>query len=251
MFGFVFALISYILGIARYAGLNVRAGVAVIAFVFATLYVLFIGAEMSSVRALFAAACISATVITERVTSFAQRWGVALLAMQLVWPWCVFDIGVILTFAALLGIGLGSEFGRESKLASLLSVTICVWIMTSLVVIVWQGMVSPIGLLLNLVLAAPWSIVNCVGGLLGLGALIVGIPGAAYPMKALAWINSRLADMALVLAESSYGGFKLTGTDRVAVALLVALVAAIIVTRFVRSASSRIRGVSAAPQRWI
>ncbi len=251
MFGFVFAVISYVIGVVRIGGLRVRAGVAVASFIFATAYVCFIGAEMSSVRALVAAACISATIITERNTSFAQRWGVALLAMQLIWPWCAFDIGVILTFAALLGIGLGSEFGSRSKLTSLLSVTVCVWIMTSLVVIVWQGMFSPIGLLLNLVIAAPWSIINCVGGLLGLCALMIGVPGAAYPMKALAWINSYLAEWALVLAESSYGGFKLGGLDRVAIASVVALIAAIVIARFVRSASSRIRGVADTPQRWI
>jgi ComEC/Rec2-related protein len=251
MFGFVFSLLSYLIGIIRYGGLYMRGGVAIVAFIFAALYVSFIGAEMSSIRALIAAACVCLTVVTERVTSFAQRWGVALLFMQLIWPWCFFDIGVILTFAALLGIGLGSEFGVSSRLWSLVSVTFCVWVMTSLVVIVWQGTVSPVGLLLNLTLAAPWSIANCVVGLIGLLALLLGIPGAAYPLKLLSWINSYLAEMALIISESRYSGFELSSVSRVVIAGIMVTLAIAIIARYSASVSSRVLGMPVGKPRWI
>jgi ComEC/Rec2-related protein len=160
-FSFILWCAAMLMGRFRHGNRHLRSMMTILSFACAAFYVLFIGAEMSAVRALLAAACVCAHLLSERETSFAQRWGVALLGMQLLWPWCAFDIGVILTFAALLGIGLGSELEAKSKVKTFVTVTCAVWLCTSLVIVLWQGTLSPLGLLLNLLLAAPWSILNC------------------------------------------------------------------------------------------
>ena len=114
VFGVVMALgriIGCVLPPIRRLGLVVTSG----AFALAGAYVLCIGAEMSAMRALIAAASLSAGLVVETGSRFAQRWGVALLIMLLVWPWCFFEIGVILTFSALMGIGFGATLKETPR----------------------------------------------------------------------------------------------------------------------------------------
>jgi ComEC/Rec2-related protein len=204
--------------------------VALVGFATAAMYVACIGSEMSAVRALIAVACLSAHGLLERTSSFAQRWGVALLVMLILWPWCFFDIGVILTFAALLGIGIGSSFAARGSLASFVAVNIAVWVCTSLVVLVWRGYLSPLGLSINLLLAAPWSILNCTVGLTGLVLLAAGIPGAASLLWVVSWCNETIATAVLLIGESSWSGWQLDGLARsvVAVGLLLIFVVAVL-----------------------
>jgi ComEC/Rec2-related protein len=204
------------------------------AFVFAAIYVVFIGAEMSAVRALLAASCACAHLLSERETSFAQRWGLALLGMELIWPWSVFDIGVALTFAALLGIGLGSDIAGKSKVAQTFWVTFIVWLCTSMIIVAWQGTVSPVGLILNLAIAAPWSVINCVVGLCALSLSFIPLPGALYPLKLVALINQTLSDIVLYIGESSFGGWQVEGLVRIFVLLLLAAALALVLRLTVR-----------------
>ncbi|MFN4895258.1 MAG: ComEC/Rec2 family competence protein [Pseudomonadota bacterium] len=225
-FGFILYCMGALFGWLRFGHRHLRNVVTMLAFVCAALYVVFVGAEMSAVRALIAAACICAHLLSEKDTSFAQRWGVALLGMQLLWPWCAFDLGVVLTFAALFGIGLGSEAMSRSKMAVFVAVTVSVWLCTSLVVVVWQGNISPLGLLLNLVVAAPWSILNCTVGLSALGLLCTELPGSAVPLEILVWINQLVSEVILELGESSYSSWQLEGIWRVTTTVGISLVLA-------------------------
>lgn len=152
-------------------------------------YVVLVGAEMSSVRALVAAACLCVALVIDRAHRFSQRWATALLVMQVMYPWAACEVGVILTFAALAGIGLGSVLGGRNPLASCLWVTVCAWLLTSTVTLVWNGSISVVGILLNLLLATSWSIWNCaVGGVaLGLATLPSWFAGA--PLRVVAWGN--------------------------------------------------------------
>jgi ComEC/Rec2-related protein len=222
-FGFILACSGIILARLRYGSIYLRSAMTVLAFFCAALYVVFIGTEMSAVRALLAAACICAQFLSERDTSFAQRWGVALLGMQLFWPWCFFDIGVVLTFAALLGIGLGSEVAARGRTAAFVCVTLAVWLCTSLVIVVWQGTISPLGLLLNLIVAAPWSILNCTVGLSALVIFLTGLPGAIIPLKVIGWVNQITGDLVLYLGESRYASWQTGGVLRIAIAAVVSV----------------------------
>ncbi len=225
-FGFILWCATALVRRLRYGGRYVRNGATILAFSVSTLYVVFIGFEMSAVRALLAAACVCANLLSERGTSFAQRWGAALLGMQVIWPWCAFDIGVVLTFAALFGIGLGGKFAMNSKVAQFVAVTCAVWLCTSLVIVVWQGTLSPLGLALNLVVAAPWSIINCTVGLSALGLMLLGFPGSDYPLWALGVLNQLIGEIVLTLGEWSHASWQLEGANRLVAIVIVAMLVA-------------------------
>jgi ComEC/Rec2-related protein len=238
-FGFILWCTTAIVRRLRYGGRYVRSTATVLAFASSALYVVFIGFEMSAVRALLAAACVCAHLLSERGTSFAQRWGVALLGMQLLWPWCAFDIGMVLTFAALFGIGLGSEVAARSKIAGFVAVTSAVWLCTSLIIVVWQGTISPLGLVLNLVVAAPWSIINCTVGLSALGIMLLGFPGSAYPLWMVGVLNQCIGEIVLALGEWPYASWDLEGALRVGVIVVVATCVLGLMYRF--TSSQRVR----------
>jgi competence protein ComEC len=206
----------------RFGGALIRRLVIGASMLLAVLYVFFIGLEMSAVRALIAAGCVCARLVSERESAFMQRWGVALLLMQIVWPWCAFDIGVVLTFSALLGIGLGSELAKQFNLPSFLAVSVAVWLCTSIVLVAWQGGISPLGLLVNLVIAAPWSIVNCTLGLFALCLFYSGMPGGQYLLSIVVGANYSISRIVLYLGELDMASFELTGVGRVGVILALA-----------------------------
>jgi competence protein ComEC len=223
MFAFVVFLAQTLVRGSGVVGRYSRIIANLAAFLAACGYVVCIGLEMSAVRALLAAACITAQLCSERETSFAQRWGVALLGMQLVWPWCTFEIGVILTFAALFGIGLGLRFGAGAKLRTFILVNVAVWATTTLVIVAWRGNFSLLSLLVNLVVAAPWSMANCTLGIVGLCGTLVGVPGATYILKCIVWLNSFLSSSVVSLSESAYSGWELEGGLRVVVFCVLAI----------------------------
>ncbi|MEN9845071.1 MAG: Competence protein [Pseudomonadota bacterium] len=188
----VFGLaLSALLGVGRamHASLWMRRLAIGLSLVCATLYVVAIGAEMSSVRALLAAVCLCLSLLTQRRHRFAQRLVVTFLCMHILWPWALFEIGVVLTFAALAGIGIGSVLGAGSRLRTLVWVTLAVWCLTSAVTMVWNGRLSLCGLVLNLALAAPWSVLNCTVGVGGLVLLASGVPGAEVVVRIVGYIN--------------------------------------------------------------
>jgi hypothetical protein len=146
--------------------------------------------------------------------------------MQILWPWCVFEIGVILTFAALLGIGLGAQLGDGRPLRSYLWVTVAAWICTSLVVVLWSGSFSVVSLVLNFVLAGPWSMLNCTAGLLGLALLLANVPGGGLMLQLVSWVNVQLTEVLIALRDLPFMSFVLQGAwlGGVAAALGIALV---------------------------
>jgi len=227
VFGVWYAIALGLMRLMRIA-YSVRAIVTLFALLVSAVFVLFIGVELSALRALVAAACVCATQVFERAGGFAQRWGVALLIVELLSPWAVFDMGVQLTFAALAGIGIGSRLARGGLGMSFVWVTTCVWLLTSLVVLVWNGSLSLVALPLNLIIAAPWSFLNCVVGGCGV-ILLIGSKRLGEPVVQLvAWVNEVLANVLLELAESPLKAVVLQGWSRWMVcAAFVVCVAAI------------------------
>ncbi len=222
VFGLVVA-VSSLLGSRLSLGRLGRSWVLATAIVLSSLYVLLIGAEMSAVRALIAAGCVCAHLLTETGARFAQRWGVALLVMQIVWPWCALEIGVLLTFSALLGIGIGMQLGAGRKLLTCVWVTVCAWLCTSCVMVLFSGSFSLVSVLLNFVLAGPWSMLNCAVGLVGLALLVAGIPGGVTSVRAVSWINVALSEGLIYLHDLPYMSFELEGWWRVLVSALLLL----------------------------
>jgi competence protein ComEC len=213
VFGVIFGISLRVCTIARPA-LALRHCATWLALVGAGGYVALVGAEMSSVRALIAAACLCVALVIDRRHRFAQRWATALLIIQVVYPWALFDVGVLLTFAALAGIGVGSVIGWRGKAPSVFWVTVCVWLFTSLVTTIWIGSISPYGLILNLLLAGPWSVLNCTVGVAGLGLAMAHIPAGEWLVRMVSWVNEVVVNLMLWLVSTLGAGSELEGAER-------------------------------------
>jgi competence protein ComEC len=223
VFGVIFAMCLWMSAIVR-PTLALRHCATWCAFIGAGGYVALVGAEMSSVRALIAAACLCVALVIDRRHRFAQRWATALLMIQVVYPWALFDIGVLLTFAALGGIGVGSVLGGRRTIASVVWVTVSVWLFTSLITIVWTGSVSFAGLLLNLVLAGPWSVLNCTVGVVGLVLTTLHQPTGEWVVWMVGRINEAVVQVLLWLVPHLGMRGELQGRIRwILVAILVGL----------------------------
>lgn len=203
--------------------MSARRTVGIAGLVLAFLYVVFIGSEFSSVRAMMAAACVGGGWIVGRQTSFMQRWGVALLLLEVFWPFCIFDIGVVLTFAALWGIGIGSVGVKAGSLRGFLKVNLCVWLTTSLVIMLWQGSVSTLGLLINILVAAPWSIINCTLGIVGLVIAMLPVPGSTLLFNVVIAVNRFLSEQVLYWGAKQYSQAMFTGYSQFTASCLLSL----------------------------
>ena len=211
----------------------------VLSFIVASFYVILVGSEMSALRALIAAACACASLAIDRRHGFFQRWAVALLIMEVLWPWCFFEIGVLLTFAALAGIGIGSCLGGSSRILSLLWVSVCVWLLTSAIVVLWSGTLSIGSIVLNILLAAVWSTVNCTVG--GVGILLRSLdvwPGGEI-LALVALINEEITRALFWLSREIKLSVELEGVKQVAVGALLAFLS--LWCGFVASGRSKVR----------
>ena len=223
VFGVIFSVCLKMSGLVR-PTLALRHCATWFAFLGASGYVALVGAEMSSVRALIAAACLCVALVIDRRHRFAQRWATALLIIQVVYPWALFDVGVLLTFAALGGIGIGSVMGGRQAIASVVWVTVSVWLFTSLITTVWTGNISPAGLLLNLILAGPWSVLNCTVGVGGLVLTTLHQPTGEWVVWMVGRINEGVVAVLLWLNANLGIHGELEGTVRwILVAILVCL----------------------------
>ncbi len=239
----VFSVVSVPLGLL--AGLLqaskwARHGVPAAALMLTGCYVAFIGGEPSAVRAMVAAIFVCAESLHESARRFSQRWGIALLAVQLVWPWAALEIGVQLTFAALAGIGAGRCLGRGGAVRTFLWIQLSVWVLTGAIVVAWSGKVAWLGLLVNVALAPLWSAWNCIVGLGSFLFAALGVPGAASVLCAVAVGNEFLALVATLARESLGEGSVLEGASRWAVFLAYTLAGAVLL----RVAARRSRSVT-------
>jgi ComEC/Rec2-related protein len=233
VFGAVFSLLVWI-GKSLCSSLATRNVAIAASLVCATLYVLTIGAEMSSFRALTAALCLCVSLAMNRRHGFAQRLVVTFMCMHIVWPWALFEVGVVLTFAALAGIGIGSVLGAQSRFRSLVWVTVAVWGLTSTVTVVWNGTVSVSGLFLNLALAAPWSVLNCTLGVGGLALLLMGISGADSIVRAVGQCNEAIVSALFYLQHMIGVPHELSLYERGATAMVLVVGCAVMVQRAIR-----------------
>jgi ComEC/Rec2-related protein len=182
-------------------GSHVRRLVTALSFSVAALYVVVVGAEMSALRALIAAACVGAAFVWEHASRFSQRLGVALLLLELMSPWAFFDLGVQLTFAALTGIGIGTVLGGSSSWKTYCWIAVSTWSFTSGVLHLWGASLSLTGVLFNICLASVWSVINCVGGTVGFVLLLLGGDSASAILDAVVLINEWIAAVVVWASE--------------------------------------------------
>jgi ComEC/Rec2-related protein len=198
--------------------------VPAVSLLVSAVYVAFVGLEASAVRALLAAGCVWAAVVGERGSKFSQRWAVSLLCIQILMPWAVCDIGVQLTFAALGGIGIGSALGKGRTVITYLYVALCTWLFTGCVLAVWGGLLAPAGFLFNILLATPWSVLNCVVGSLGFLLLLLCGEWGCGVLDLVVVLNEVVAEWMVYCADGILGrAFQPEGRARVVTVALLAL----------------------------
>jgi ComEC/Rec2-related protein len=218
--GLVFVWISSLLRvISRYAfGRGARLWGALGGVVATAFYVYAIGGEVSVIRAFVAVIMVCLSGLRERSRSFLQRWAVALVIVEILWPFSFFDPGVQLTFAALAGIGVGRYLGRQSALWEWIWIAVCVWLYTSVVLLPRTGVISLASLVINPLIAGAVSILNCIGGILAVGLYAVGLDPSATLLESVAWINEKIAALILSIAAWPGVGVRIDG-----MAMLVSL----------------------------
>lgn len=134
----------------------------------------FSGVEASGVRAAVAASCATVGTCLGRRAGFFRGLLVSVLVLTLLYPGCLFDPSVELSYAALIGIGYGNLSGRSGIKAMICSQAFCS-LLTAIVSFFWFGTVSYIGIILNPILAGPLSWLTCIGGPVAIALSALGI----------------------------------------------------------------------------
>lgn len=135
------------------------AGVFVMPFLWG--YVHLIGLPPSAVRAtLMASVCFLAPVLWRR-PNLLRAWALTFLAVHILHPRMIVDVGNILSFTVMLAIALVVEYGLRTGLrVSFCWITVAVWAVGVPIAAHVFGQVAPGGILANLVLitAAEWTV---------------------------------------------------------------------------------------------
>lgn len=139
--------------------------------------VLQINDEHSTIRALIALAIFLIADLLERPLRFAQSICTALFVMNVWWPGCIFEPGVELTIAALIGISLTHKLkGFWGAIYGMAAIGLC----TGCISLIWFGTASVIGFLANPLLAPLLSVITCNLGYLAAMLFIIGIDPNGY-----------------------------------------------------------------------
>lgn len=201
VFGSVSLLARRWLGKLRWirAVCNVRLVAVVLGLVSVLVLLMLAGLEHSSTRAAVAMLLAALGIWWERRVHLANTILASLFLLSLVWPACIFDLGVQLTYAALAGILIGSL--EKNGLRSYLSCSLWVSVCTSTVLLLRGQGISIGGFILNPLLSGICSLVGTQLGLCALGLLISGADpwGAAASM--VVWILEKLKFIIRDLSE--------------------------------------------------
>lgn len=154
-----------------------------LATLFAFILSLVAGFEGASARAAFALLTSSLVNNLGRQSSFLNSLFVSYLCLCIGWPGCVLDPGVDLTYAALLGIYLGTDVER-APLQSLIYINFLCFLCTSAITAAWFGTISVVSVVLNPLVASAASLLSCNAG----GIALIALCSGADPKGYLLWI---------------------------------------------------------------
>lgn len=117
------------------------------------------GFQVATIRALVTLVFLVSVRKRDRDTRGYNLLLSALVVLMLLWPGCIFDFGVQLTFAALAGYQVVSEYVSSKRLRNWLGPPMAsVW--TSYVTVLWFGVITPIGVVVNFLIIPLLAIVG-------------------------------------------------------------------------------------------
>ena len=158
----------------------------------------------------------------------------SLFIISLVWPGAYCDPGVQLTFAALLGLLCGASLTQENRWLSLLSASVMATFFTSIVSLLWFDVFSPIGFLLNPVLAPLFSLISCHAGFIALALFYSGLDRDGWTLQCIMSSLRALADRVVVLSELPWSAIMLSEEPKYALVMIGSALAAYVVYRSMR-----------------
>ena len=179
--------------------------------------ILVVGVDRSSARAGLAALAAGSSIVFERGQGMGHAMLIALLGIILLWPCSFLEVGVQLTFAALIGLFLGNRITTGSWQRAL-AASFMASLSTSMVSAIRFGSFSIIGFLINPIMAPLVGILSCHGGLAALVSLESGLDPHGRGLHILACIVSYLRDAVFFLSELPWAWFELSSYEQSLVA---------------------------------
>jgi predicted membrane metal-binding protein len=176
-------------------------------------FVVTVGIEGSSLRAGIAAMLLALSVSLERRGGLLNGICTSFVLLSVIWPACVLDPGIELTYAALLGIWVGSCGGKKGQ-AAFLSVSFWGTLFPSLLGIAWFDNLSLIGFVLNPLLGFPASVVSCDGGIFAMLLLYAHVPGAELIIRVISGTLVYFRDAVLYAAALPFSSIQPQGAVR-------------------------------------
>ena len=198
----------------------------------ATAYYFLVGPDNSTNRAEIALLFLIVSQLTERAGGLGGGISFALVFMLLLFPGCILDPGVQLTFAALAGICIGRFSTRlvKSKWREFFRICFYASLFTSVVSAYWFGYISLSGFVLNIVFAPLFSFVSCQ---LGIPAYLFSqfeFSGNEIPLEICLWILDVLNNLVLKAASLSFSAFPI-GEHSFGIVALIGLTIVFLILR--------------------
>lgn len=186
-------------------------------------YATIVGGSVSTTRALCALICLVGGLLSERGYSMLNTIFVALVALSIIWPGTIFEVGTQFTFVALLAIVLALTISRLYAWPSWLTVPVLASLATQAVTLLWFNQLALWSIPANLILVPIVTFVICNLGLLGL-ALQIKFSGLGTVLLAWPWQIARwLIDFAWWLQSLSFGFYELTAWTSILLSALIFL----------------------------
>ena len=166
----------------------------------AACFAVVVGSENSCLRAIIALFLLVIDRIFERNTSFLNIIISSALILSLIYPGALLDVGVQLTFAALLGIWIGNR--HEGVFRNYLSITFWAGLGTSLIIWNFFEVLYPLSFFYNLVFAAPLSFLITQLGIISISLMNIAPAFSVVLTEFVIWLCSEWIRVLLYLSDN-------------------------------------------------
>ncbi len=166
------------------------------------IYVIFTGAEPSALRALFVTAIFCVQSLRGNRVGFFHSFFLSFFLLHLIWPLAVLESGVQLSYAALLGIGLGLRIGNGySRLIRFVLVSCFASLSSGALAYLIFGEFAPAAFIFNLLFALPLSLTGTGLGIIAELLWLSGIDKSGRLIELVIFLLSRLLEIIRLFAK--------------------------------------------------
>lgn len=189
----------------------------------AILFVMLVGVDGPSLRAASAVLFVTLARTLERGGGLLNGILVSLLVVALVWPGSYFEPGVQLTYAAMLGICLGSASETGSNFGKYLACCFYATLASSCIALFWFEQLSIAGFILNPIVAPLASVVACNLGFLALALALTPVDVSGWVLKIVAWFLEIVSSFVTWISEVPWAAVSPNGGVKLLVLALIVL----------------------------